>query len=403
MPKRTNQDQVVCQFFVWRCFVRGGIYYADGRHNQPNLGKHSLGTRNKEEALARLRQLDLVKAIAHKITDARPVQNSSDISIVGGWSAYLAYSGRSQVLGGVSPNSLKRYRAVRDKHVAFCSVKKIDSWIHFDRAALESYGNKLSLTLAARTVFLELTLVKSVVNWLVGNSHLPSNSELRYQLTKPNGSDTYCYRPIEVSAMVNHCQNHPGLAWLGEVILILAHTGLRIGELASLRWTDINFHQNTIRVADERASQKLRATGLGRTTKGRRSRMIPLHPVLREMLASLAHQPDGYVVHALRGGRLLPRNVLQAFIKEVIRPLSKQFPTPKGEIGFEHGRLHSFRHYFCSKALLCGASEGEVREWLGHADSKMVEHYRHLRADDAHRKMANIDFLGRPDERPNGP
>jgi integrase len=73
---------------------------------------------------------------------------------------------------------------------------------------------------------------------------------------------------------------------------------------------------------------------------------------------------------------------------------------PAGETGFEHGRLHSFRHFFCSQAFLDGASEGEIREWLGHADSRMVEHYRHLRGDDAQRKMAQIDFLGSQDDRP---
>ena len=67
---------------------------------------------------------------------------------------------------------------------------------------------------------------------------------------------------------------------------------------------------------------------------------------------------------------------------------------PAGEIGFEHGRLHSFRHFFCGQSFLGGASEGEIREWLGHAESKMVEHYRHLRNEDAQRMMGQIDFTG---------
>ena len=71
------------------------------------------------------------------------------------------------------------------------------------------------------------------------------------------------------------------------------------------------------------------------------------------------------------------------------------------EIGFEHGRLHSFRHFFCSQCFLGGASEGEIKEWLGHADSKMVEHYRHLRSEDAQRKMNQIQFLERVDGRPD--
>jgi len=145
------------------------------------------------------------------------------------------------------------------------------------------------------------------------------------------------------------------------------------------------------------SGRRLYAPDKARTTKGRRSRIIPIHPILKKMLLDLARHPDGYVLHALRGGRLLPRNVLQALIDDVIEPLKSKFPTPVGEVGFEHGRLHSLRHYFCSQAFLGGASEGEIREWLGHADSKMVEHYRHLRSDDAQRKMAKIDFIGRPE------
>jgi integrase len=194
--------------------------------------------------------------------------------------------------------------------------------------------------------------------------------------------------------MVRRCESEPGRTWMTNVIMTLAHTGLRISELAGLRWSDVNLTKNTIRVADKRASQRKKDAGTARTTKGRRSRIIPLHSVLKRTLLKLPRQADGMVLHAVQGGKLLPRNVLQAFIDEVIEPLKKQFPAPVGEIGFEHGRLHSFRHFFCSQAFLGGASEGEIREWLGHVDSKMVEHYRHLRNDDVQRKMDQIDFLG---------
>jgi hypothetical protein len=56
--------------------------------------------------------------------------------------------------------------------------------------------------------------------------------------------------------------------------------------------------------------------------------------------------------------------------------------------------LHSFRHAFVSQAFLDGASEGEIREWVGHTNSRIVERYRHLRNEDAQRKMRQIDFFG---------
>jgi integrase len=48
--------------------------------------------------------------------------------------------------------------------------------------------------------------------------------------------------------------------------------------------------------------------------------------------------------------------------------------------------------------LIAGASKGEVREWLGHRDSKIVERYRHLRSEDAQRRMNQTDFLCRDAE-----
>ena len=401
MPRKGKQPRIACQYFTWRLMVRDGVFYADGRGEKFSLGKYSLETRDQDQALANLKDLDVHMAVkACLVDESATTKSNNDISIVAGWQMFYDFCGRSQVLGGVTPNTLKRYRAVRTKHEKFCAKVGIENWIAFDKSALETYGNLLGRKYADRTVFLELTLLKSVVNWLVDQGHLPPGSQLKYPLRKPQGTDTYCYAPAEVLAMIEHCERTPDLVWLRNVIIALAHTGLRIGELAGLRWSDVSLSSGMLTVADERSSPRKRLMGTARTAKGRRSRSVPIHPELRQLLGTLERKPDGYVFHAAKGGRLLPRNVLQMFIDEVIEPLKEKFKTVAGDIGFEHGRLHSFRHFFCSQAFLGGASEGEIKEWLGHADSKMVEHYRHLRGEDAKRKMGNIDFLGRSDGRP---
>jgi len=124
---------------------------------------------------------------------------------------------------------------------------------------------------------------------------------------------------------------------------------------------------NVITIADERASRRKRLGGTMRTAKGKRSRKIPIHPRLREVLLKMKREADGRVFHAERGGQIRPPNVLSVFIRDVIDKLKAKFPTPEGEIGFEHGRLHSFHHFFVSQCFLFlgGASEGEIREWVG--------------------------------------
>lgn len=59
-----------------------------------------------------------------------------------------------------------------------------------------------------------------------------------------------------------------------------------------------------------------------------------------------------------------------------------------------HGRLHSFRHYFCSTFAISGVPERMVMDWLGHADSEMIRHYYRLHDEDAKQRMNGLDFLG---------
>lgn len=73
--------------------------------------------------------------------------------------------------------------------------------------------------------------------------------------------------------------------------------------------------------------------------------------------------------------------------------LKKEFPTPPGEIGFEHGCLHSFRHFFVSECFRQGATESQIMDWVGHKDSKIVALYRHLRPEDSLKQMSQISFI----------
>lgn len=103
---------------------------------------------------------------------------------------------------------------------------------------------------------------------------------------------------------------------------------------------------------------------------------------------------DGLVFHGPLGGKVKPDTVRNILIREVLTPLAARFSTPEDETGFVDGRLHSFRHYFCSTCANMGVPEQVVKEWLGHSDSKMVKHYYHLHHDEAQRQMQRLDFLG---------
>jgi len=155
------------------------------------------------------------------------------------------------------------------------------------------------------------------------------------------------------------------------------HTVLRIAELASLRWAGRSATSNRKR----------------RELESGRSRSFPIHAALVAVLKRLP-RTDAYVFHGPRGGRIKPDTVRRILVREVIEPLTQQFPTPEGERGFQDGRLHSFRHFFCSTCANNGVPERMVMDWLGHADSEIIRYYYHVHDDEARRRMNDLDFLG---------
>jgi len=71
--------------------------------------------------------------------------------------------------------------------------------------------------------------------WLVEKKHLAAEGRIELPLDNAQGTDTYCWRPEEVRAMLEHCRGRPALAWPAGFILALATTGLRISELIGLQ------------------------------------------------------------------------------------------------------------------------------------------------------------------------
>ena len=85
-------------------------------------------------------------------------------------------------------------------------------------------------------------------------------------------------------------------------------------------------------------------------------------------------------------------HTLTPFIDHIIKPLTTEFPTPKGELGFKDGRFHSFRHFFVSECFDAGIPECDIKDWVGHSESKIVALYCHIRSESAKAKMSLGNF-----------
>jgi integrase len=390
------------QFFRWLLGTRNGVYYADGRSGNPrNIGRHSLATTDRQSALEHLQRLDLVKAVEFGLAkeDVLKDQEQSLLSLEDGRQRYLTFVARPPVQGGTVAGTVKRYRAVLDKFIDFAKGIGVCYWQQVKKEVLRRYGSWLDQhDYHDKTQYIELTVLKQIMKWMVSEDLLPASSLIALKLSKPQGTTTYCYTQEQVSAIVATCRQRRELDWLAAVVVALATTGLRIGEMAGLRWSDVNLERGVLHLKD--TSRKVRRTKRpeARTTKSHRDRYLPIHEELRPILDYLPRLADGRVFHGPKAGKLKPDTVRNILKREVLPMLTEKFPANGDDPGIMAGRLHSFRHYFCSMSADNDVPEQMLMAWLGHRDSEMIRHYYHLRQDESHKQIAKIPFLSQPDK-----
>ena len=395
--KKKQSELVKCTYFTWRLRNREGVWYADGRGDNNNPGRHSLNTRDYEEAVEQLNRLDLARAVDLGLADPAALESSDEqqVSLKSGVELFLEHGGRDKVAGGIKEKSVNRYRAVFDKFVPFLERKGLKTWNQVKRHHLEAYSNWLTKEkYEFRTRGFELTQIKSAVNWLIRERYLPESAKIYLRVTKPRDSDTYCYRLEEIEAMLDLCRNDPKLSWLADVIVALANTGMRISELADLTWRNVDLESDQIVLRDE--SRRSSADPNSRqSTKSGRDRSLPILAKLKlVLLRRVANKKGPRVFTAPRGGKLRPDNVRWALLKKVIEPLADQFPSEPGKEGFKDGRLHSFRHFFCSLCIEDGVSIPFLMDWLGHRESDMVQYYTRIRPAASKQEVKKVRSVG---------
>lgn len=397
MPKKRKNKLYACNHFTWKIYRRGTTYHADGRSNPINLGRHSLATTDLAEAETNLKKLDLVMAVRHGVADESALAGASerpDLALAEGRDLYKAHTLRPRVTGGASEATWKRYRAVFDKFIPFARDRGVTHWEQVTGKLLQRYGAWLDGEgYAESTEYLELTAIKQVIKFLIEEEEALSPDHLiRLKLTKPITSSAYCYTRNEVQAILL-VANDLGRGWVADAIVALTRTGLRISELAKLRWDDIDLEHNIIVLSNDPAIRVQLQQGR-RFTKNRKDRTFPIHPDLRELIDRLPHHEDGLLLHGPLGGKLkadtLRNNLVDRILPAAERKLTEQGVTT----GIMAGRLHSCRHFFCSQCVEARRPEQVVMAWLGHQDSQMVRRYYHLKDAQAQEHMQKLNFTG---------
>lgn len=154
-----------------------------------------------------------------------------------------------------------------------------------------------------------------------------------------------------------------------KMILLLIYTGLRIGELFTLRRENVHLEEGYL-------------TGGSKTAAGK-NRTVPILPEARPYLQYFWYGGDGdLLISGYRGNR-----IANNFRK-------RDFAQALKELGITGKTPHSTRHTFASLAVRAGVKPEALREIIGHANySTTVEIYTHVNLPQLKAELGKISEL----------
>ncbi len=159
--------------------------------------------------------------------------------------------------------------------------------------------------------------------------------------------------------------------WLRPLYRLAVLTGLRQGEIVSLRWRHVDLDGGILMVEDSKSGE---------------SRRVPLHPSLVDMLRTLRAASEAAILVRVKGDELTARRELpDAYVFAMPRgnppessSISHAFKRAARKVGRPDLRWHDTRHLAGSALLGTGASLPEVAVMLGHKTLVMSRRYAHV-------------------------
>ena len=168
-------------------------------------------------------------------------------------------------------------------------------------------------------------------------------------------------------------------------IILCLYTGIRLGELLALEWSDIDFGKSELTVnrtchdSKNKNGEFCRVTNLPKTATSRRVIPIPIQilPMLRELKKRSSSK---YVV---ANG--------ENFIS--VRSYQRSFELLQKKLNISHHGFHALRHTFATRAIENGMDVKSLSEILGHK-SPSITLNRYVHSLMAHKK-AMMNRLGK--------
>lgn len=248
---------------------------------------------------------------------------------------------------------------------------------------LSAHGNlRTGGGLSANTVNAIVTVIQAALQVAHNLGYLPEYTADKVKRPKAAEKQIECFtveeqKKIEAAALADRRPKMFG-------IVLCLYTGLRIGELLALEWSDVDFSKGELTISkschdSKKDGKYCRLTEAPKTPTSRRVIPIPkqLLPLLREQKKKSS---SAFVVGEDK--------------VQTVRSYQYSFSLLLRRIGIPHRGFHALRHTFATRALECGMDVKTLSEILGHKNPTVtLNRYVHSLMPHKHEMMNRLGKL----------
>jgi integrase len=242
---------------------------------------------------------------------------------------------------------------------------------------VQAWAADISRKQSPATARHSLGVLRRVFDYAVRDGAIHRNPAAGIKLSKVQGNDPRPLTHDELWRLADHLTEPRDRL----LVLVAGYCGLRWGELAALRWGDIDLANQKLRVA--RAYSEEAPRGEMSPVKDHQARTVPIPAVVSVELAAFGEgkKPSGLVFPSAKSTPLRNRNFRRDVFDGAVDDLGLDI-TP-----------HNLRDTAASLAIQAGASVVAVARLLGHESAATtLNHYAGLfpsDLDDVARRLDN--------------
>lgn len=315
----------------------------------------------------------------HTATDDPPINISIDFN-------FVARHWLNRVQQQNKGATLYKYKYLMERHIlpqwGDYPIHQITVPIINQFAHEKLHGQETERPLSKSYVRSMMLIINGVMKYAAEEGWCPPMQNKIYK-PSPDRKDVPILGKTQQAQLEDYVTSHPSAAGLG--VLIALQTGLRIGEICALRWSDIDFDNELLYVRStisrvsnpSQESKTMLITDLPKTSASVRT--IPCTSALNRMLRNAFKKTSSTFVLTNNDRFMSPRTLEYRYHK-ILR-----------ECGLSSITFHALRHTFATRCIECGVDVKSLSEILGHANvSITLNTYVHSSLESKRRQLEKM-------------